>query len=78
MVVNFMAVDLFISPAMANLDVVGVLLIIVGVIILILGHALNVALGILGGALHPIRLHYVEFFTKFYQGRRNHIQDLWT
>lgn len=68
MVVNFMAVDLFISPAMANLDVVGVLLIIVGVIILILGHALNVALGILGGALHPIRLHYVEFFTKFYQG----------
>ncbi|MFA7023491.1 MAG: V-type ATP synthase subunit I, partial [Methanocorpusculum sp.] len=68
MVVNFLAFDLFISPAMINLDVVGVLLIIVGVIILILGHALNVALGILGGAIHPIRLHYVEFFTKFYQG----------
>ncbi len=68
MVVNFLAFDLFITPAMINLDVVGVLLIIVGVIILILGHALNVALGILGGAIHPIRLHYVEFFTKFYQG----------
>ncbi len=68
MVVNFMAFDLFITPATMNLDVVGVLLIIVGVIILILGHALNVALGILGGAIHPIRLHYVEFFTKFYQG----------
>ncbi len=68
MVVNFMAFDLFITPATMNLDVVGVILIIVGVIILILGHALNVALGILGGAIHPIRLHYVEFFTKFYQG----------
>ena len=31
------------------------------------GHALNTALGILGGGLHSIRLHYVEFFTKFYK-----------
>ena len=68
MVVNFMGVDLFITPALADLNIVGVLLIIVGVIILILGHSLNVALGLLGGAIHPIRLHYVEFFTKFYQG----------
>jgi len=68
MVVNFMGVDLFITPALANLDIVGVLLIIVGVLILIFGHALNLALGLLSGAIHPIRLHYVEFFTKFYQG----------
>ena len=68
MVINFMAFDLFIGPAMADLNVVGVLLIIVGVLILIFGHTLNVALGLLGGAIHPIRLHYVEFFTKFYQG----------
>lgn len=68
MVVNFLAMEFFISPALADFNVVGVLLIIVGVLVLILGHALNVVLGIIGGALHPIRLHYVEFFTKFYSG----------
>ncbi|MDD4314202.1 V-type ATPase 116kDa subunit family protein, partial [Methanoculleus sp.] len=34
----------------------------------LLGHLLNTALGLLGGGLHSIRLHYVEFFTKFYKG----------
>ncbi len=68
MVVNFLAMSFFIGPGLADLNVVGVLLIIVGVLVLILGHTLNVVLGIIGGALHPIRLHYVEFFTKFYSG----------
>ncbi|HJJ42005.1 MAG TPA: V-type ATP synthase subunit I [Methanocorpusculum sp.] len=68
MVVNFLAMSFFIEPALADMNFVGVLLIIVGVLVLILGHALNVALGLIGGALHPVRLHYVEFFTKFYTG----------
>ena len=68
MVVNYLATAFFIKPALANMSFTGILLILVGVIVLIIGHALNVALGVIGGALHPVRLHYVEFFTKFYNG----------
>jgi V/A-type H+-transporting ATPase subunit I len=68
MVINYMAIGMFIKPQLANLTIVGIFIILVGVIIFILGHTLNVALGIMGGGLHSIRLHYVEFFTKFYKG----------
>jgi V/A-type H+-transporting ATPase subunit I len=68
MVVNYLSFGMFIDPALANFDAVGVIMIIVGVLIFICGHTLNVGLGILGGGLHSIRLHYVEFFTKFYVG----------
>jgi V/A-type H+-transporting ATPase subunit I len=40
----------------------------VGVLILIMGHALNIGLGIIGPLIQSLRLHYVEFFTKFYKG----------
>jgi len=41
---------------------------IVGVIIALLIHALNLVLGAFSPTIHSLRLHYVEFFRKFYEG----------
>ena len=68
MVVNFMSITMFINPALKNFTLVSIVMILIGVGIFLFGHTLNIALSILGGGLHSIRLHYVEFFTKFYKG----------
>ncbi|RZB31053.1 MAG: V/A-type H+/Na+-transporting ATPase subunit I [Candidatus Argoarchaeum ethanivorans] len=46
----------------------GGVFIVVGILVLILGHTINLLLGIIGPGLHSLRLQYVEFFTKFYEG----------
>jgi len=41
--------------------------IILGVLIAGVIHTINIFLGILGSTIHSLRLHYVEFFSKFYE-----------
>ena len=68
MVVNYISIGMIIEPQLEAITPVGVILIIAGILVFLLGHVLNTALGLLGGGLQSIRLHYVEFFTKFYKG----------
>lgn len=57
-VVNTMAV-------MGGKGIVGAVML---VIIFLLGHTLNLLINLLGAYVHTNRLHYVEFFQKFYEG----------
>ncbi|MBI2581214.1 V-type ATP synthase subunit I [Candidatus Woesearchaeota archaeon] len=54
-----------ISKGIAQSGTIGIA---ASVIILFIGHTINLALGLLGGFLQSLRLHYVEFFTKFFEG----------
>jgi V/A-type H+-transporting ATPase subunit I len=40
----------------------------VGILLAVLIHALNLVLGAFSPTIHSLRLHYVEFFRKFYEG----------
>ena len=35
---------------------------------IVLGHTFNFALNVLGCTIHSARLHYVEFFSLFFEG----------
>jgi len=41
---------------------------ILGLLIAVLIHALNIAMGILSPTIQSLRLQYVEFFRRFFQG----------
>ncbi len=46
----------------------GGVFVVIGILIMLLGHAINILLGVIGPFLHGVRLHYVEFFSKFFHG----------
>ncbi|MBI2572760.1 V-type ATP synthase subunit I [Candidatus Woesearchaeota archaeon] len=46
----------------------GGIFIVIGIVIMLFGHLINLLLGVIGPFLHGVRLHYVEFFSKFYRG----------
>ena len=46
----------------------GIAGLVAGLLILVLGHLLVLALGITSAGLQAVRLEYVEFFGKFYEG----------
>jgi len=46
----------------------GIAAFLVGILVLVLGHLLVLALGITSAGLQAVRLEYVEFFGKFFEG----------
>ena len=46
----------------------NVAFIIIGAVVMIVGHAFNLAMGLLGAYIHDARLQYIEFFSRFYSG----------
>jgi len=54
-----------IGPAMDAGDYIGLLL---GIVLFVLVQLFAIALGILSPSIHAIRLHFVEWMGKFYDG----------
>jgi len=48
--------------------VIGLLGWLVGIVILAAGHTFNLVISVLGAFIHSMRLQFIEFFSRFYQG----------
>lgn len=73
----------FLIGSAANTIILGnalfqsaLLKILLGITILPLIHLLNLAINTIGAFIHPARLQYVEFFSKFFEGGGKRFQPL--
>ena len=54
----------------------AVLGVVLGGLVLIIGHVFNIVVGLFGAYINPLRLHYVEFLPKFFQGKARSFKPL--
>lgn len=52
--------------------------IVVAAVMLLVGHTFNLVIALFGAYINPLRLNYVEFYPKFFEGKGRPIQTLQT
>ncbi|MCK4777615.1 MAG: V-type ATP synthase subunit I [Actinomycetia bacterium] len=58
------AVNIMVGLVFTSLPVIGF---IGAAVIFVFGHIVNLVISLIGSFVHPLRLQYVEFFTKFFE-----------
>ena len=60
-----LAVNFMVGMAIDLIPVVGIVF---AIVIFIVGHLFNLVMNGLGGFIHTLRLHFLEHFSKYYDG----------